>query len=193
MWTTKKYSVRRKARLWPRLREFQNTKAPLWKIRQQRRPGQSGQRGGKTGRMWRCRTKERFSKKRQWVQTEGCRPIKYEGGEMSTESREVISDPSKICLRSLLGWKVYCSGLRTAYTSGNSPTVFPSLSHSHPGLKIVELLQLPLLSLSFILLDHFPVLSVLFQQYLLLLSSFLQSYCHFTNSKTERQRRERKI
>lgn len=63
--------------------------------------------------------------------------------------------------------------------SENAPPSFQS-----SGLKTDELLHLLLCLCPFpsSLLNHFQVMSILFQQYLLLLSSFLHSYCHFINS-----------
>lgn len=54
----------------------------------------------------------------------------------------------------------------------------------HPGLKTDELLQFLLYLYPYpsSLLNHFQVLFTLSQHYLLLLSSFHHSYCHFTNS-----------
>lgn len=68
------------------------------------------------------------------MQTEGCRAIKFEGGETC---REVICDARKSCVGSHLGWMVCCNGLRTTYSRER-----PHCPPSHPGLKTDELLHL---------------------------------------------------
>lgn len=75
-------------------------------------------------------------------------------------------------------WTVACSGWRTTYFR-ECPIVFSVI-----GLKTDEFLHLLLCLCPFpsSLLNHFQVMSILFQQYLLLLSSFLHSYCHFIDS-----------
>lgn len=93
---------------------------------------------------------------------------------------EVISDPNKICPRGLLGVEGGLQRLSTA-CFGEQPHALPS----HLGLKtLMSFLQLFLCVCPFpsSWLNHFQVLSILFQHYLLLLSSFFHPYCHFTIS-----------